>query len=366
MSMNLPPLPATPSLRDKLRDGLAQLLETPDVQHLLAYGASAGSLRDRAAGARWLQPVLGEVDPAQIVVCAGAQCALTALLTMLTRPGDTILTDMLTYPVFRALAAQLDVRLAGVAADQDGMLPDALEQVCRSMQPKAIYCVPTMHNPTAVTMPPERRRAVAEIAVRHTVAVIEDDAYGMLPSSPVPAIVSFAAGAGYYVGTLSKCLTPGLRVAYVVAPGRSDAGRLAAATRATSLMPSPLMVSLLSAWIGDGTAEALCDGVRAEATARQTISQTILPQAATTSHKEGLHVWLNLPEQWDRMDFVMHLRRLGLALVASDAFLVSGVAPSAVRVCLGVAESRATLRLALQDLVTALAEEAPTLLANVV
>jgi len=364
MSMNLPPL--APSLRDQLRTGLAGLLQTPDLQSLLAYRTAAGNLADRTAGAVWMQPVLGSVDPALIVVCAGAQCALTALMTLLARPGDTVLTDMLTYPVFRALAAQAGVRLAGVAADADGMLPDALEQACRLHQPKAIYCVPTMHNPTAVTMPPSRRQLLADVATQFGVPIIEDDAYGLLPTAPLPAVVSLAADAGYYVSTVAKCLTPGLRVAFVRAPNRTDAGRLAAAVRATSLTPSPLMVSLLSAWIRDGSAATLRDGVRAEASVRQTMIHTMLPQAAMTAHNEGLHVWLHLPEPWDRMDFVAHLRRLGLALVASDAFLVSGSAPNAVRVCLGVAESRTALRLALQDLATALADEAPALSGDVV
>ena len=103
-----------------------------------------------------------------------------------------------------------------------------------SAQPKAIYCVPTIHNPTTATLSAARRQALAELAARHGVPIVEDDAYGALPSQPLPAVTSLAEGAGYYVGTLSKCLSPGLRTAFVVAPG-PDGGAPAAGGRASDL-----------------------------------------------------------------------------------------------------------------------------------
>ncbi len=340
------------------------LLGGSDLRGLMTYRSGAGSLRDRVAAAAWLHPVLGETDPDRVLVCAGAQCALTALMTTLTRPGDAVLTDTLTYPVFRALAAQLRLRLLPVPADAEGLLPDALDQACREAQPKAIYCVPTIHNPTAATMSAARRQAIAEHARRHAVPIVEDDAYGQFPSQPLPAIASLAPGAGYYVGTLSKCLSPGLRVAFVVAPGRMEARRLVEAVRATSLMPAPLLVSMVTRWMEDGSAAALRDAIRQEASARQDIARQVLTGADMAAHPEGLHVWLTLPARWSRTDFTAHLRQRGLALVASDSFAVATPAPNAVRICLGAAEDRETLHAALLAVAEVLHMDAPTHLAE--
>jgi len=366
MSMNLPPQPRDPSLRDMLRVGLAGLLQQADMAALMTYHLGAGAPQDRAAGADWLRPVLGEVAPARTLVCTGAQCAITALLTLLARPGDTILTEPLTYQRFRAAARQLGIRLSAVAADADGLLPEALDEACRSLAPKAIYCIPTMHNPTAVTMSPARRQAVAEVALRHRVAVIEDDAYGRLPRQPIAAIATLAPEITYYIGSLSKCLSPGLRIAYLVAPGQADAARLETSVRASSLMPPPLMTALVTGWIRQGTAEALCEGIRHEIVARQAIARELLPADSFAAHPEGPHVWLTLPSRWHRMAFSAHVRGLGLAVAPSDPFAVAEPPPNAVRIGLGAAESQAALRTALQSVASVLRAEAPPELCEVV
>jgi DNA-binding transcriptional MocR family regulator len=366
MSMNLPPQPQDPSLRDILRDGLAGLLRQADMAALMTYHLGAGSPQDRSAGAAWLRPVLGEVDPARTLVCIGVQCAITALLVLLARPGDTILTEKLTYQRFRAAARQLGIGLSAVAADDDGLLPGALDDACRKLAPKAIYCIPTMHNPTAVTMSPARRRDIAEVALRHRVAVIEDDAYGLLPRQKIAAIATLAPGITYYLASLSKCLSPGLRIAYVVAPGRDEATRLETAIRATSLMPPPLMTALVTGWIQQGAAEALCEGIRREIAARQAIARELLPADSFVAHPEGPHLWLTLPPRWHRMAFSAHVRGLGLAVAPSDPFAVAEPPPNAVRIGLGAAESQAALRTALRSLATVLHAEAPPELGEVV
>jgi DNA-binding transcriptional MocR family regulator len=366
LSMNLPPQPAGQLLRRALLDGMSRLLRPADLAGLMAYRAGAGSRADREAAAAWLRPVVGDVEPERVLVCAGAQAAMTGLLVMLARPGDTVLAETLSYPTFRALAAQLGVRLVAVATDRDGLLPDALDLACREHHPKALYCTPTIHNPTTATLPPERRLAVAEVARRHDLPIIEDDAYGLLPTQALPAVTSLAPRAGYYIATLSKCLSPGLRVGFVVAPDASGAARLATAVRATSLGASPLTTSLATQWLRDGTAAAVRDAVRAEAVARQLVAREILPPSAMAAHPEGLQVWLQLPDHWNRGEFSTHMRRQGLALVPSDAFLVGPTAPNAVRIALGAADNRDALRTALHSVVAAMQDDTPDQLADVV
>lgn len=363
MSMNLPPQPELCLL---LQESIAELLRGQDLRAIMSYRTGAGSPRDRAAAARWLAPLFGPLDAERVLVCAGAQVALTALLTTLTRRGDTVLTEPLTYPGFRALAGQLGLRLQAVAADEQGLLPDALDRACGEVAPRAMYCVPTIHNPTTATMSPERRQAVARIALRHGVPLIEDDAYGLLPMQPLPALCALVPAAGFTIATLSKCLSPGLRTAFVVAPGRAEADRLVEAIRATSLTPAPLLTALVTRWIENGSAASLRDAIRREIAARQTMARQILAGARMAAHPEGLHAWLTLPAPWTHGDFTAHVRQRGLALVGATSFAVGDSVPNAVRICLGVAETRAAVQAALHELAEALRLNAPTHLAAIV
>ncbi|WP_134498903.1 hypothetical protein [Microvirga pakistanensis] len=134
-------------------------------------------------------------------------------------------------------------------------------------------------------------------ARRHAVAIIEDDAYGALPRQvPVP-IAALAPDLTWHIATLSKCVTPALRTAYVVTPSLSCTLRLAAEIRAMSLMMPPLMAALASKWILDGTLDAITAAIREESAARQAIARRILHGFEVEAHPEGHHLWLTLPER---------------------------------------------------------------------
>lgn len=368
MTMNQPPLPDAPDLLERVRQGLAQAMLRIDPQSLLRYpdtATAAGGLEeDRAAGAHWLSRRLGPVDNGRIVVCPGTQSALLALLSMLARPGDIVCTEALTYPGFRAIAGQLGLRVVGVAMDGGGIDPDALRAAVETHAPKALYCTPTLHNPTTATLPAERRAAIAAIAREHGIPIIEDDIYGVLPQDAPPPIAALAPEMTFHVTGLAKCVAPGLRITYVAAPDSRQAMRLAAAQRATMLGTPPIPAAVATRWIGDGTADALLAAIRAEATVRQRMARDLLPPAAVTAHPEGFHLWLGLPPTWTRGEFAAHLRGRGIAAAASDTFLVPGLtagpAPEALRICLGAPVTRADCRHMLETLADTL-EQSPAL-----
>ncbi|MEO3472909.1 PLP-dependent aminotransferase family protein [Roseomonas sp. CAU 1739] len=368
LGMNLPPIPTEPALPALLQQSLARLLGGDDVARRLTYRSGAGSAAERAAGAAWLRPTLGVVPVDRVLVTPGAQPALAAVFGALAARGDTVLTDPLTYPGLRGLAAQAGLLLRAVPGDALGMLPDALDAACADCAPKALYLVPTQHNPTAITMPAERREAIAAIARRHGLPIVEDDAYGVLPSQPLAAIASLAPALTFHVATLSKVISPALRVAFLVVPDAAWAARLTAALRAQVLMASPLMTGLAAAWIGDGTAASVLGAIRRENVARQRIAGDLLPPGSFTGDPEGLHLWLRLPASWDRLHFAAQLRRQGLAVVPSDAFAADpATAPiAAVRLSLGAAPNRAALRGALATVAETLAMEAGAGFADIV
>lgn len=345
LSMNLPPPPKGLSLGKLLKDAAQQVLERTDVQALMAYHPAGGSLGQRSAGATWLAPCLGEVDPARILVTPGAQPALAAILGLLARPGDAVICEPLTFPGMRALAAHLGLKLVPCPVDAEGFVPDALAALCSDAAPKAIYCIPTLQNPVATTMGVERRREIAQIARAAGVALLEDDAYGRLPAAPLPALASFAPEIAWHVATTAKALSPGLRIAFAVAPDAACAQSLAQALRATTLMAAPLSAAIVTAWIRDGTAEKVLAGVRAEAAERQAIARRILPTASGDA--EGIHLWLDLPQAAPRLNEAAQAR--GLSLVGAEAFAVGGPHREGLRLSLGGPSKQAVLEKALQS-----------------
>jgi DNA-binding transcriptional MocR family regulator len=364
LSMNMPPQPPAAKLRERIQEGIAGILTAPHGLMHLHYQESAGARPDRAAAACWLEARLGSVPVDRIVVTGGAQTALYGVARILAGPGDAICVPDLTYPGLRAIAEQLKMRLVPVAMDREGLEPAALEEACGRERPKAVYCVPTIHNPTTATMSRKRRAAIAEVARRHAIAIVEDDAYGALPRQAPPPIAAIAPDITWHIATLSKCVTPALRTAYVVTPGLADTLRLAAEIRAMTLMMAPLMAALASKWILDGTLDAITAAIREESAARQAIARRILHGLEFQAHPEGHHLWLTLPERWRRADLTHYARLSGLALVPSEAFAV-GAAADAIRVSLGAAQNQAMLERGLNLLATVLSH-GPSALSSIV
>jgi DNA-binding transcriptional MocR family regulator len=361
MSMNIPPAPADVSLRDLMRDGVSKLLRGADIATLMAYRTGAGSREERAAGAAWLAPVCGKLPASRVLLGSGAQSAMLAVASSFLRPGDGVATEAMTYPGFRALAFYMGLKMEAVATDEEGMIPASLEEVIHRDSVKAIYCTPTIQNPTTATMSVNRREALVAVARRHSLPVIEDAAYALYPHDPAPSLAALAPELVYHVATTAKSLSPGLRLAYVVVPPDTQAA-VTNCLRATTMMASPLLVSLVTGWIRDGSANAILAGIRTEAVARQALAATILPREFCASHPEGLHLWLTLPSTWQRQDFVNYIRTQGLALVSSDAFVATQgrLVPNAVRVALGVSPDHGRLATALRSLAQALKAQPPS------
>jgi DNA-binding transcriptional MocR family regulator len=340
------------SLAALLKETTATILDRTDVATLMAYHAGPGTAGQRAAGAAWLAPVLGEVGPERIVVCPGAQSALTAVLTTIGKPGAGIIVEPLTYPGVIALAARLELRLIACPVDDEGFLPEALARLCAEERPAAVYLVPATRNPVATTIGLDRRREIAAIVGACDTWLIEDDPYSRLLDTPLPALASLTPARTFHIATLSKTLSPGLRTAFLAAPPGPLAHQVADALHATALMGSPLTTAVAVRWIRDGAAERVLAGVRLEARARRAIAAEILP--AARGDAEGLHVWLDLPSGPDAGGLRALAAARGLALVTADAFATTPDHPAGLRISLGGPAKASLLREALGNVATLL------------
>lgn len=356
LSMNIPPQPVEANLDLRIAQGLAAIRGDAGFSAFLSYARPGGSDAEREAGATWLSQRIASARADRLVVYPGTQAILFNILLTRTSPGDVVVTEAVTYPGLKAAAARLGVRLVGVAMDEEGVRPEALARACAAHRPKAVYLVPTQHNPTTATMTPARRQAVAEIIDRADTMLIEDDAYGPLEPQAVP-IANLIPERTYHAASLSKVIAPALRVAYLLAPDDAAEQAMRSALQATAQMSASLMVALVTEWMTSGVAEQIVRAIRHEAAGRQQLAARYLTGTRIAARPHGHHLWVPLPAQWRREDLILHLLRHGLAVVGGDAFAVSGDAPNGIRVSLGAARNRADLAQALQ--VLALALKAP-------
>jgi DNA-binding transcriptional MocR family regulator len=359
LSMNMPPQPLEAGLDVRIAQGFKAIQSESSFSAFLPYQRAGGSDDEREVAARWLRVRVPGASADRLLIYPGSQAILFNALLWLTSPGDVVLTEALTFPGMKAAAEKLGVRLVGVAMDQQGILPDALRAACKAHRPKAVYLIPTLHNPTTATLSPERRKIIADIIRKSKTILIEDDAYGLLEPAVSP-IANLIPERTYLAVGLSKCIAPALRVSYLLVPDAAAEQAMRSNLQATTQMPPPLMVALVTHWLRTGIADKIILAIRNEAAGRQQIARKLLKGFSYAARPSGHHLWLLLPRHWSREDFRAHVLRQGLAVVADDAFAVGHAPAQAVRVSLGAARNRAELAQALQFLAAALKSSVQT------
>ncbi|MFM8863343.1 MAG: PLP-dependent aminotransferase family protein [Limnohabitans sp.] len=200
---------------------------TRDAGAALQYGATEGfnPLREQLAQFMASKGVQG-LSPDQLIVTTGSQQALDLLGKTLIGPGDKVIVEgptfLATIQCFRLYGAQL----VSAPIDGDGVQTDRLEQLIAEHQPKFVYLIPTFGNPSGAMLSAERRKRVLELAVKYNTLIVEDDPYGDLyfGEAPPPSLLALSAQVPgsrellVHCGSLSKVLSPGLRVGWMTGP----------------------------------------------------------------------------------------------------------------------------------------------------
>ena len=344
-------------LNPDLESALAAVKRRSDLESLTRYQPNLGMSRHRRAGARWIAAHGFEVEPDSVAICGGGQHAMTVALSALAKSGDTILVEELTYPGVRAVAEFLGLKMVGVAMDREGLLPESLEQACRTRHPKALYTVPTLHNPTTSTQGAVRRAELAAVAREYGLPIVEDAIHHLLldPAEAPPLLASYAPELSYLIASPSKVVAGGLRVAYLAAP-EPALSELSQRLWATTWMVAPLVAEVMTHWIEDGTALRIVGRKRQESARRLALAHRVLNAPAVgaelRSAKTGYHAWLSLPPAWpDVATLVATAAQQGVVVTGGSAFQVGpGGDATGIRVSISAPGELGTLERGLRIL----------------
>lgn len=342
-----------PELENKIwADTLAALGRRNDLGETVRASWSELIERYQRAGAAWIRRTGLEAPPKSIVECPGFPSALCAIVGAATDPGDLVLAPLFSHPSIKLLAKQYHLRILGLPMDRHGIDPDAFEGACRDSSPRLLYCAPTIHTPTTKTMPEERRRAIADIAKRYDVLIVEDESAAFLLAEPPLPISAFAPQHCFFLGNVWLALSLGLVTTYMVVP-EVWKEPMSTAVAATSGITPALVSEIAAMWVESDEIDRLIELRRRELIARNALALEILGDRSLHCHPCGHHIWLELPAPWTSELFVVRAEQAGVAINNGEWFLVDhGPAPESVRVCIGNAPGRDELRWALQRLDT--------------
>jgi DNA-binding transcriptional MocR family regulator len=321
---------------------LSRLSESRMLSDLFDYQPAGGMAQHRDACARWLTAHRFEVPRDRVLISAGGQHAMTVAVSSLARAGNLVLTGDRTCYGIQALARQLGLRLRGVSMDDEGVLPDALDDACAEEAPAALYVMPTMQNPLGLVMSEARRKQIAEVANRRGLRIVEDDAYGFLDVTP--PLCTFAPELTTYIASMGKLLWPGVRIGLVVAPHGASPQRLEGAIGATTLQAAPWTAAVVAESVDSGLAERVLVWKTERLRSRGEAVRAVLPERATGSHPMSPHIWIPLPHLWKTSEFVACAEERGISVTPGDDFAIarSAVEP-AIRVCIGALPGRSEL-----------------------
>jgi 2-aminoadipate transaminase len=325
--------------REGLRAAFAAVLGEESGARALQYSTTEGDpvlrrlIAERLSG-RGLQT--GGED---LLITSGSQQALALVAAVLLEPGDRVLVEEPSYLAALQCFALAGAQAIPVPCDDDGLDPDALDALVAEHRPTLLYTVPTFHNPTGRTLTLERRRALAQVAERTGLWIVEDDPYCELRYSgeALPAVASLpeAKDRTLAISTLSKIAAPGLRIGWVRAP-RTLLGSLTIAKQAADLHSSTIDQAAAARWLATTDLGAHIERLRAEYGARRDALLAglagALPDGSTHNHPDGgMFVWARLPDGWDAGALLAGALERDVAYVPGAPFFSGPPDPATLR-----------------------------------
>jgi DNA-binding transcriptional MocR family regulator len=334
----MPCLTALPM--ETIADTVAHLLRTQGLT-ALQYGSGQGdpTLREQILEVMSREGISAHAD--DVVVTTGSQQALDLVTRIFIDPGDVVLAESPSYVGALGVFAAYQAEVAHVASDDDGLIPEALEERILDLKAagkriKFLYTVPNFHNPAGTTMSLERRPQVVESCQRHGILVLEDNPYGLLgfDREPYDALRTLSDDGVVYLGTFSKTFAPGLRVGWALAP-HAVREKLVLASESAILCPSAFSQMTVSTYLAtsDWMAQIKIfrELYRERRDAMTQSLEALLPRASWTHPDGGFYVWLTLPEGLNAKAMLPRAVTERVAYVPGTAFFADSTGQRNVR-----------------------------------
>ncbi|MEO0379289.1 MAG: PLP-dependent aminotransferase family protein [Pseudomonadota bacterium] len=299
---------------------------------MMHYPTRDGARDARAAAVEWLSPApLGSMSEGDVQLAHGGQNAILLILQALLRGRrPAVLVEELAYPGFRRAAELLRADVIPVAMDADGVIPDALEAAIKAHDAQVFCTSPEVHNPTCGFTPEHRRSALVDVIRRHDLQILEDDCY-RLGAAQAPSYRMLAPERSWYISSISKSVTPALRLGIAVAPK----GKVAVLRRTAEYsffgLATP-MIDLAAKLLVHPDLRPMMERAREEIGTYVRCAVNVLGGYDLEWRTDVPFLWLRLPDGWRAGAFVQAAEAQGVRIRAAEEYACRDArAPHAVR-----------------------------------
>src|SRR6478672_498712 len=297
-----------------------------DWEKALSYGTGIG----HPGLCRWVADRHGGLDEAQVMIANGSLEAGAMLFEHLLEPGDRVIVEQPTYDRTLLMLQRLGVELVPVPLEADGLELAAFEAVLEEGPVKLAHVIPNFHNPAGCTLAAEKRVRLVELAAEHGFWIFEDDPYRELPfeGEPLETMLSLdEAGRVIHSSSLSKTVSPGVRVGYLAGPA-AEIAKLAKRANETYISPNMLAEAVVLELCRSGGLDRNIEFVKGALQARrdalvEALNEQI-PEAEFVVPGGGYFLWLDLAEGTDTSALLAEAKGEGVAFVAGPDFMIDG------------------------------------------
>lgn len=304
----------------------------------LQYSATEGYLPLREFIAERLSKQGIKADAGNILITSGSQQGLDLIAKVFINPGDLVITEHPTYVGLIQSFSTYQARFCSLPIDEHGLQIELLEEALKEYNPALIYVLPNFQNPAGVTLPLDRRRSLARLAVEHQVPVLEDDPYYELryQGGPIPPIKSLACAEGtILLGTISKTITPGHRLGWVVAH-EAVIKKLILTKQAVDLHSNTFSQRVIYEFCRQGHLDNhirfLCSEYGKKRNAMLAAMEKYFPpEIKWTKPAGGLFLWVTMPDGMSSTKLLEKSIRRGVAFVPGSAFFTDGSGDNTLR-----------------------------------
>lgn len=274
----------------------------------------------------------------QIIIVSGSQQGIDLAARILIEPGDIVVVEAPTYFLALQSFKAAGARIMEIPMDEDGMRMDHLELMLKRYHPKMVYTMPNYQNPSSYCMSLERRKLLIELAQRHDIIIIEDDAYAefVYDIEPLPSLASLdSSGHVISLRTFSKTISPGLRLGYMVAH-KKIIEMCCMVRQGEDVHPNSISQWLVEKYLESSNVEShiqhVCECYQNKRNLMYDALQKYAPMGMSYyKPKGGFYLWCKLPKHVSAMKLLERTLKRNVSFMPGNSFFLSGEGDSYIR-----------------------------------